>query len=159
MHVATRRAVASALAVVALGATLAGCGSSSGGGKSVAALSRTQLDAAANAICLAEEAAGKAVPTPSDITSAQQAATYFDQVDPIISGATAKLDALKPASDVSAAWEAFIAARDTFSSKMHAIREKADAADRSGLTDLQNLSTADLAAAATKVGATSCTEN
>ena len=153
MHLALRTSVA----VVALGASLAGCGSS-GGSK---ALTRAQIDAAANAICTAEAKAGNAVPRPSgtDIADAQKAAAYFDQIDPIIASTTAKLDALKPDSEVSSDWNAFIAARDAFSAKMHEIRQKADKADRSGLTDLQNLSTATLAAAATKVGAASCNEN
>jgi hypothetical protein len=146
-----------ALAAVAL----AGCSGSSsgGGGGSSSTLSKTQLDTQANAICVAEETQGKAVPEPKDISDAKQAAAYFDLIDPIISGTTAKLEALKPASDVAADWTTFLTERTAFSTSMHDIREKADAADKSGLTELENLSTDKLAAAATAVGASSCGES
>jgi hypothetical protein len=147
------------LVVVALGAAAAGCGGSSSGGGS-SALTKTQIDAKADAICTSESTAGEAVPTPSNIQDAKQAATYFDQVDPIIANATAKLSALKPDSAVATDWNAFIAVRKQETALIHTIRMKADAKDPSGLTELQN-STAlsqKVDTAATTVGATSCAE-
>ncbi|HVX69207.1 MAG TPA: hypothetical protein VHA79_05895 [Mycobacteriales bacterium] len=149
------------MTVAAVGAALAGCGggSSGGGAASGAALTRAQIIEQANTICAAEETAGEKIPTPDDIQDAKQAAAYFDQVDPLISSTTDKLAALQPDSEVAGDWNAFISLRKSFTAKMHAIRDKADAADRSGLQDLQNLSTDDLAAAADKVGAKTCNES
>ena len=147
------------LVLVTLGAAVAGCGGSSSGGGS-AALTKAQIDSAANTICGAEATAGQAVPTPSNIQDATQAAAYFDQIDPIIAGATSKLVALKPDSSVAADWNAFIALRKQETTLIHTIRTKADAKDRSGLTDLQNSSALgqQVDAAATKVGAATCAE-
>ena len=160
-HISTRSSVAFTLTVAALATALAGCGGSSSGGGDTgnAALTRAQLITQANTICAAEETAGEKIPTPDDIQDAKQAAAYFDQVDPLISSTTDKLAALKPDSEVAGDWNAFIALRKSFTAKMHEIRGKADAADRSGLQDLQNLSTDDLAAAADKVGAKTCNES
>jgi hypothetical protein len=158
MH-AGRSPVLAAAACALAAVVLAGCSGSSGGSGGSSTLSKTQLDAQANALCTAEETQGKAVPEPKDVTDPKQAATYFDAIDPIISGTTTKLEALTPASNVAADWAAFLTARKAFSTSMHDIREKADAADKSGLTELENLSTDQLAAAATAVGATSCGES
>jgi hypothetical protein len=138
---------------------LAGCGGGSSGGGGSGALTKTQLDAQANAICTAEETDGKAVPQPSDLSEATQAAAYFDKIDPIIQGTTTKLEALTPDGADAADWSTFLTDRKAFSTTMHDIREKADASDKSGLTELENLSTDQLAAAATAVGATSCDES
>jgi hypothetical protein len=160
-HLSNRSSVAWTVTIAALGAALAGCssGSSSGGDTSGATLTRAQIITQADSICAAEETAGEKIPTPDDIQDAKQAAAYFDQVDPLISSTTDKLAALKPDSEVAGDWDAFIALRKSFTAKMHEIRGKADAADRSGLQDLQKLSTDDLAAAADRVGAKTCNES
>jgi hypothetical protein len=160
MHAVRSTVVTTATCALAA-VVLAGCGGSSSGGSggSGSALSKADLDTQANAICVAEETAGKAVPEPKDISDATQAAAYFDQIDPIIQGATAKLEALTPDSATAADWNAFLTDRKAFSNSMHDIREKADAKDKSGLTELENLSTDKLAADATAVGATSCGES
>jgi hypothetical protein len=139
--------------VVAFGALAAGCGASSG-------LSKSALDAKANAICGAEAKAGEAVPAPSNIQDATQAAAYFDKVEPIVSGATTKLEALKPGSSIKTDWNAYIALRKQETTLLQTVRQKADAKDPSGLADLDK--EPDLAkkvdAAATKVGAATCAE-
>jgi hypothetical protein len=149
--------------LVALGAAAAGCGgSSSGGGGGSSALNKAQLDAAANTICAAESTAGEAVPAPNStsIQDAKKAAAYFDQIDPIISGATAKLVALKPDSSIATDWNAYIALRKQFSTTIHDIRQKADAADPSGLTEYAGLGVLGpkVDTAATKAGAPTCAE-
>jgi hypothetical protein len=161
MHIRfSRSPIACVVIVAALGTTLAGCsGGSSGGGSGDGALSRSQLISQANAICAAEVTAGKKIPEPDDIQDATQAASWLDQVDPLISSTTDKLAALKPGSDVATDWDAFIRLRKSFAAKIHEIRGKADAKDRSGLQELLSLSTTDLEAAADKVGATTCEEN
>jgi hypothetical protein len=165
MHISSRSSVAYAAVAAALATALAGCGGGSSGGgddaTSSAPLSRSEIIAKANAICAAEETAGEKI-TPPDSTTIQDAkvaAAYFDQVDPLISETTNKLAALKPDDEVAADWNAFVDLRKEFSATMHTIRTKADNADRSGLQDLQNLSTDDLAAAADKVGANTSNES
>jgi hypothetical protein len=160
MH-AFRSSVLTTATCAVAAVVLAGCsgGSSGGGGSSSSTLSKAQLDTQANAICTAEVTQGKAVPQPKDINDPKQAAAYFDQIDPIIASTTTKLEALEPASDVAADWATFLTDRKAFSTAMHDVREKADAADKSGLTELENLSTDKLAAAATAVGATACGES
>jgi hypothetical protein len=148
------------LVLVAFGAVAAGCGASSSGGGSSSALSKSQIDTQANAICAAESAAGEAVPTPSNVQDASQTAAYFDKVDPIIGHATTELAALKPDSSVATDWNAYIALRKQEAALIHTIRLKADAKDPSGLTQLQN-STAlgeKVDTAATAVGAATCAE-
>jgi hypothetical protein len=158
MHARARSSAAAAACALAV-ATLAGCGGSSSGGGS-SALTKTQLDAQANAICAAESKAGEAIPAPSNINDATQAAAYFDKVDPVISGATAKLEALTPDSDAATDWNAFIALRKQLTALIHTVREKADAKDPSGLQDLTNSQALgkQVDTAATKVGAASCAE-
>jgi hypothetical protein len=157
---AVRAAVLTATTCALAAVVLAGCGgSSSGGSGGSGALTKAQLDTQANAICTAEETDGKAVPQPSDLSDATQAAAYFDKIDPIIQDTTTKLEALTPDSADAADWNAFLTDRKAFSNSMHDVREKADASDKSGLTELENLSTDKLAATATAVGATSCGES
>ncbi|HVY11199.1 MAG TPA: hypothetical protein VHB18_13740 [Mycobacteriales bacterium] len=156
--------VSAGLTFLALVALTAACGGSSSGGSGAAgagrALDKADLVAAANAICVAEAQTGSAVPTPSDINDADQAAAYFDKIDPIIGSATNKLEALTPDDSVAADWNAFIGLRKQEADLIHRIRTKADAKDPSGLDDLRN--SAPLArqvdTAATKVGADSCAE-
>jgi hypothetical protein len=161
MHIPSRFSVANAALAAVLATTLSGCGGGSSGGDTGGntALSRAEIITKANAICAAEESAGEKIPPPSNIQDAKQAAAYFDQVDPLISSTTEQLAALKPDDEVAADWNAFIDRRKEFTTTIHTIRTKADAADRSGLEDLNNLSTSDLEAAADKVGAKTCNES
>lgn len=151
---AHRRFAASTVAVV----VLAGCSGGSGGAAGGAALTKSQLDTQANAICVAEQTAGKQVAAPDDISDIRQTAAYFDKIDPIIQSATDKLAALTPDGGEAAAWEAFLSARKAFSRSMHDVRLKADAGEESAVSELENLSTDRLAAAAAAVGASSCGE-
>jgi hypothetical protein len=160
-HISTRSVLAYAMTVAALGATLAGCGGSSSGGgddSAGATLARADLVEQANAICAAEETEGEKIEPPANIQDADEAAAYFDQVDPLISETTDKLAALKPDSEVAADWNAFLDLRKEFTTLMHTVREKADAADRSGLDDLRSSQglTDRVKTAAEKVGADTC---
>jgi hypothetical protein len=53
-----------------------------------------------------------AVPTPTDIKDATQAAKYFGAAKPIAEKQYADLKALKPADDVKAGYDAFLAQTD-----------------------------------------------
>jgi hypothetical protein len=154
----SRLPVALAAVVAALGATLAGCSGGGGSASSGGPLTRAQLITEANAICAAEVSAGERIPHPDDIQDPTQAAEWLDQVDPLISSTTNKLAALQPDGSAASDWSTFIRLRKAFTNKMHEIRAKADAKDRSGLKDLLRLSTTALAAAAEKVGAKTCDE-
>ena len=148
------RAEASLITLVAAAIALAGCGADSG-------LSKTALDSKANAICADETTARDAIALPSNIGDVTQAAAYFDQIVPILSGATSKLAELKPADSVTSSWEAFMSLRKQLTTTMQAIRHKADISDASGLADLKAepaLGTR-VDNAATRIGATRCAES
>ncbi len=137
-----------------LAAGLAACGSSS----SSDTLSRKQIDAKAGSICQAATTKGKAIKAPSSFQDAGVAAAYFDKVVPIVDAATAKLQALKPDSSVSADWNAYMKDRQTAGALLKTIRHKADTKDASGLKDLQRIPAlaAKESAAAKKLGAPAC---
>lgn len=143
------------LALTAIGAALAGCG-----GSSSSALSRTQIDAKANAICAASAAQIQAVTTPSSFQDANVAAAYFDQILPLTTAATQKLEALKPDGNVSADWNSFITLRKSGLTLLQTITHKADTKDATGLQDLAKAPAVEQQAfaAATKVGATACAQ-
>jgi hypothetical protein len=142
------------LVIAALGAMVAGCGGSS-------SLSKADLDSKANSLCQTAGNKIKTIPTPSNIQDATQAAAYFDNVVPIITDVTNKLADLKPAADVKADWDAFITAQKAETAAFVSIQHKADVKDSSGLTDLAKVRPLDQAvnAAATKVGATGCSDS
>lgn len=150
---ATTTTTTAALSALALAGAVTACGGSSG-------LSKAELSKQANAICTAEQKAGEAVPAPSNIQDASQAAPYFDKIVPIIVGATTKLAALKPADEIKADWNAFLTQRKSLTTLMQTVQHKADAKDASGLADLSTEPdlAKKMAAAATKAGATACAQ-
>jgi hypothetical protein len=154
----TRSMLATTALVATVGLTLSACGGSSSGGS---ALNRADLAAKANSICQSLNTQADAVPTPSSIQDASQAADFFDKLVPILSSGVSKLKALKPDADVKTDWDAFITAENNALTFFQGIKTKADNADPSGLQDLGTKTPALEQAvkdAATKVGATTCTE-
>jgi hypothetical protein len=137
-----------------LGISLVGCGGS-GGSKP---LSHSQLDAKANAICQNVLTQGKAIPVPSNFQDANQAAAYFDRIEPLVAAGSAKLAQLKPSANDAANWNSFITLRAQGLALLKTIRHKADTKDPSGLQDLAKspASQAKIQAAARTVGATTC---
>jgi hypothetical protein len=137
----------------ALGATLAGCGSSG-------ELSRTAIASKANAICTSTQKAASAVPSPSNLRDASAAAAYFGKIAPLTAKETSDLAALKPDGSVAGDWNAFIAAQKSANDLLQRLKSKADAKDPSGLQDLRQVPSAGtrVQGAATKVGATVCAQ-
>lgn len=149
-----RKTIAS-LSVLVTVATPAACGGGSSG------LSRTDLVAKGNAICATDKAKIDAIAQPADLSDANQAAPFFDQVVPIIDSQVAALVALKPADSVRSAWDPFIANVRRYGQIADTIKRKADAHDASGLTDLQTLSTVNttLDGQSRSLGLTACATN
>lgn len=146
------RVVVSSIAV-AIALTLAACG---GGGDS--ALSRAKIDVKANALCVKAASDAKAFPVPADFKkNPAAAAAYLDKVVPLAQRLLADLKELKPASDVKADWNDFLAKEDTHLQVLDGVRQKAHARDKSGIADLEKDKTGPPAnAAAAKAGLTSC---
>lgn len=143
------------VAIVALSLTACGGSSSSGG------LSRAGIVAKANAICQTVNSQANAVPTPSSIQDASQAAAFFDKLVPILATGVSRLRALKPAADIKTDWDALVSAEDKRLTFLQGIRTKADNADLSGLQQLGTQTRAiqqAVQSAATKVGATTCAQ-
>jgi hypothetical protein len=157
----TRKAASLASAVIALGLTACGGSTSSNGNGGTSAspsLSRVEIDRRANAIC---DAAGKQLtrlPHPGSITTINQAAPYFDQATRIADDLTSKLQALRPAADVKADWDAYLKLQVEATRKFDSVRVKADRNDNSGLKELQSLQkkTPAVDAAANRAGARVC---
>jgi hypothetical protein len=151
------RVIAVALTASALAATVAGCGGGSKG------LSKADLDTKANAICKSVTTKIDAVKQPADLLSnANSASSYFDQVLPLAQDGTKQLKALKPASDVKSAWNAYIAAQVAETNALQAVRVKADKKDPSGVSDLQTVVpplSKTVTSTANAVGATGCADN
>jgi hypothetical protein len=158
--------MAGGLAALALTVGLSACGSSSSSGSSTstpatttAGLSRTALAARANTICATASAASGAIKAPTDIASnAASAAGYFDKVYPITDAETKELQALTPDAAAAADWQAYVSAQVAADTLLLTIKQKADAKDPSGLNDLKQVAPAGVkvAAAASKIGATTC---
>jgi hypothetical protein len=153
------------VAIVSLG--LAACGSSSksssstggsSGSSSSGGLSRADLIKQVDAICATAQAAIKKVPAPSNVADVNQAASYFDKAAAIADAETRQMAALKPDSSLGSDWTAFLSEQRAGTALLETIKQKADAADRSGLQDLRKLpaEAAKANAAATKLGAKTC---
>jgi hypothetical protein len=149
------RATIAMLAVLAsLGLGLAACGGDSGGDK----LSRSELAAKADAICRTGEKDAEDVEAPSDFADPVASFAYFDKIVPLHQKQTDSLEALTPADDAKADWDAFIAAQRRNNELLITIRDKAKAKDRSGADDLRAFSenSRRFSAAAAKVGSKAC---
>ncbi len=156
--------MAGGFAVLAFTFGLAACGSSSSSkststGTSATGLSRTALAARANTICATATSASTTIKTPADLASnATSAAAYYDKIYPITDAETKELQALTPDGAATADWQSFVAAQVAADQLLLTIKQKADAADPSGLNDLKQVQPtgAKVAAAAKKIGATTC---
>jgi hypothetical protein len=146
------RTLLSLLGAGLLSASLAACGSSSSG------LSKSALVSKANSICAAAVTQGSGLQQPTSFQNPTVVAAYLNKVEPITAGATAKLEALTPASSVKSQWDAFIAARKYGLSLLKTLQQKANAKDPSGLADLQKVPAMQqrIVAAANALGASEC---
>jgi hypothetical protein len=128
------------------------------GGSSDDKLSRSELADNANKTCAKYQAQLRAVREPADITDATQAASYFRSVQRIGHKARGELTKLKPADDVKADYDAYLAAQAEGMRLLDTLLNKAEARDRSGLQDLQKLVPLGkkTSAAASKAGLTTC---
>lgn len=154
--------MAAGLALLALGAGLSACGSSSSTSSNTAGasgLSRAALAARANTICATAQAASQKIQAPANLASdATAAAAYFDKVYPITDAETKELQALTPGADAATDWAAFVGAQTGADQLLLTIKNKADAKDASGLNDLKKVAPAgaNVAKTASKIGATTC---
>jgi hypothetical protein len=140
------------VAILALAVVLGGCG---GGGKK---LSKGDLAKQAGAICSKATHDLDAIPRPSNIADANQAATYFTKAVTVADATMKKLKALKPSGDVKAAWNDYISKQQQEVDAFHSLRDKAKAKDASGLRDIAKLPGLDakVNAAARKAGINGC---
>jgi hypothetical protein len=142
------------VAVLALSGLLSACGSGGTGGT----LAPTELMATANAICTTASREGRSLRAPTGDHSATAAARYFDRVAPITDRETRSLEALKPASEVKASWEAFIAKQVAADALVQSIKREADGNPTSLSDSLQQVRPATQAVidAASALGAKTC---
>jgi hypothetical protein len=144
--------------VIALALTVVvvvGCGSSS----SSSGLSKQQLASKTDAICTKYKAKIAAVKQPSDLlTNHTSAAHYFDQIAPLYDQAVGEFTKLKPASNVQAQWSQVLSRFGAVASLVDQLKTKADNADPSGVTLLNQVKplTDSANTAAANIGATTC---
>lgn len=112
------------------------CGKSSGDEDK---LSRTALPARANPICEKARAELEAVNQPIGITNPAQGASYFRTLQRSGKKAANALRKLKPDDDVKADYDAYLAAERRRLRLVDKIVDKAEAKDRSGLSDVKRL--------------------
>jgi hypothetical protein len=157
--------IAGGLAVLGLAAGVSACGSSSSSSSSSSAaagasgLSRAELAAKANMICATAKAQSGTITAPANIgADAAAAAAYFDKIFPITDAETKEIQALQPAPAAAADWQSFVAAQVAADQLLLRLKTNADAKNPKGLADLAKVQPAGqkVAAAATKVGATTC---
>ncbi len=132
-----------------------GCGSSS----SSSGLSKQELASNTNAICNKYKEKIAAVKQPSDLlTNHVSAAHYFDQIAPLYDQAVGEFTRLKPASNVQAQWSQVLSRFGAVASLVDQIKTKADSADPSGLTLLNQVKplTDSANTAAANIGAKDC---
>ena len=152
-----RRAMIVVLGMVA-GLGAAACGGGGSGEQGSGKLARAELVAKADAICTAGEKAASAIDAPSDLSDAKAAGAYFEKVAPLNEQQTDDLAALVPADDVKADWQDVIDKQHEGNELLKTLRDKAKAADASGLEDLKTFATVtgEFGAAAKKLGAKAC---
>jgi hypothetical protein len=155
--------IAGGLAVLALAAGVSACGSSSSSSSSTAAgasgLSRAELVAKANMICATAKGQSGTITAPANIgADAAAAAAYFDKIFPITDAETKEIQALVPSPAAAADWQSFVSAQVSADQLLLRLKTNADAKNPKGLADLAKVQPAGqkVAAAATKVGATTC---
>jgi len=141
---------------VAVSLGLTACGGSDKDKK----LSKSELAKKANAICKSASKDSDGITAPADIAqNPTAAASYFGKLAPIFQKETDALSKLKPADDVKADWDQFVARQQQANATLKIVRDKAKASDPSGLKDLakQTRILTKLTTEATAVGATDCT--
>jgi len=139
--------------VVAVSVVVAACG----GGDDK--LSKADLAKKANAICKKTGAEGRKIPAPANLAQDPvAAAAYFSKIVPIGQKEVDQLSDLKPADDVKDDWNQFLAREKQAEETLKTIRDKAEAKDQTGLTDIARGTriSKKLDAEAAAVGATSC---
>ena len=148
--------------IVVLGAAagigVAACGGGGSDEQGSAKLGRTELVAKADAICRAGEKAAAAIDAPADFSDAKAAGAYFEKLAPLNEQQTDDLAALVPADDVKADWQPVVDAQHEGNELLKRLRDKAKAADASGLEDLKTFATVtgEFGAASKKLGAKAC---
>ena len=133
-----RRAMIVVLGMAA-GLGLAACGGGGTDEPGSAKLARAELVAKADAICRAGEQAVSAIDAPADFSDAKAAADYFEKVAPLNDKQTDELAALVPADAVKADWQPVIDAQNEGNELLKRLRDKAKAADASGLERPQDV--------------------
>jgi len=153
-----RWAVVAATGALAL---LGGCGGDDdeGGG-----LSKAELNEKTGALCKESSRKADAIPEPTNIEDADQAATYFGRIVALADEHVAKLQALEPEESLKPAYDEYLVAAEATRAFFKGILAKAQAKDPSGLQDLQQeAETGTLEKrnedAARKAGLTICAEN
>jgi len=140
-----------ALAVAVPVLALSACG-----GSDDATLDKTKLAAKADAICKSTNAKLQKLQQPQTI---EQAATYYDALSKGLDAQEASFKALKPADDVKAQWNAFLALVAQNGTKVHALvdaaKTKDNAKGKATAAQIQAL-TPKLNAAADALGAKGC---
>ena len=146
------RRAAGVLVAATAALALAACGSSSD------TLSKSDLAAKANAICKTYNDKGRAIAKPTANDPAQIAA-YWTAAAKLVEEQQAKLRALKPADDVKADWNAYLALNDQGIADVPAVIAAANAKDAAAYSaasaKLKALS-AKINPAADALGATTC---
>jgi len=147
------RRTATVVLLAGLSAGLVACGGSDGD-----ALSRAELAARADAICMTGEREAERVKPPADFADPAASFEYFAKIVPLHQKQTDSLAALEPDEDAKADWDALIAAQRRNNELLIVIRDKAKAKDRSAAADLRTFSASSrrFAAAAAKVGSKEC---
>jgi hypothetical protein len=140
------------IALLALAVVLGGCGSGS------KKLSKADLADQAGAICAKATRDLDAIPKPSNIADANQAATYFSKAVAVADATMTKLRKLKPSGDVKSAWNKYVDLQQQEVDAFHNLRDKAKKKDASGLKDIQKLPALDarVNSAARAAGITGC---
>lgn len=139
-------------------ATTSAASTTTSAAPSSSGLARTELSAAADAICKTASDASKEIEAPASFDDPTTAAAYFNKIAPLTQTETDALAALEPDDEAKADFDAFIETQKAANELLKTITEKANNADASGMEDLAKIQPAGeaFAAAATKLGATGC---
>ncbi len=152
----TKNVVGALACALALGLAACGGDDDDGGGGS---LSKADLSKQANTICAKYDKEAEKVKQPTNIANANEAAPYFRSISDIGAKRQDELEALKPADDVKADYDAFIKAQKDLVELVDQIATAAEAKDaQKGAQLLQQAQTLDKPSedAAKKIGASSC---
>lgn len=130
---------------------VAGCGGSKG-------LTRKEVAKRANAICAKYSKQGKNLGTP-DLSDPKQAADYFDKAEALTRKQQQELEGVKPSASVKVDYKKLTGATAEVTGLLGDLGDAAKAKDnKKGVQLIQKLTplSADVDAAARKIGADSC---